>query len=165
MKRFWSKVGKQGPLPTPESIAVHPEIARQRCWLWTATIHKGGYGHFRLGKKVLSAHRVSWFLAHRTWPNPNALHKCDNRACVRLSHLFEGTYIDNCKDREAKGRGQKVLVGENHPAAKLTCMQVAKIRKLGEKGLPQRVIAKQFGMNQSTVWEILNYKIWRKLRK
>lgn len=98
---FWSKVNKNGPVPS------HcPELGP--CWLWTAAFFKSGYGALGVNlddmKTTTSAHRVAWFLETGKWPDPCALHKCDNRACVRFSHLFEGTVRDNNADMKEKGR-------------------------------------------------------------
>ncbi|MGA7770456.1 MAG: hypothetical protein WCA27_30005 [Candidatus Sulfotelmatobacter sp.] len=30
-ERFWAKVNKNGPMPSAEAIAVHPEITGQPC--------------------------------------------------------------------------------------------------------------------------------------
>lgn len=34
----------------------------------------------------------------------DACHRCDIRACVRPSHLFEGTRLQNVQDMDGKGR-------------------------------------------------------------
>lgn len=105
--RFWAKVNKHGPLPHAEAVRVHPEIAGMQCWLWTGATQPSGYGKIAVGNRVdRKAHRVAWFLATGLWPSPMALHKCDNRLCVRKLHLFEGTAGDNNRDCAAKGRGR-----------------------------------------------------------
>ena len=32
-ERFWANVQKNGPLPSTEAVAVHPEIEGQQCWI------------------------------------------------------------------------------------------------------------------------------------
>ena len=90
-RRFWSKVDT-GP---------HP----QGCWEWTVSRFDNGYGQFWLEGTNRKAHRVSWLIATGEWPDENATrHRCDNRACVRYSHLELGTHQDNMDDMAARGR-------------------------------------------------------------
>ena len=158
--RFWSKVDKQGPLPPAYAVTVHPEIAGTPCWVWTAGIRdlKEGYGQFSVGGQNFTTHRYVWFLTYGKWPEQQALHKCDNRACVNPLHLFEGTFEDNNRDAAAKGRYQ--AAGENNNMAKLTAKQVQKIRELSLQGRDNLSLAKQFGVTRSTTWNIVHWKTW-----
>lgn len=38
------------------------------------------------------------------------LHKCDNRLCVRVDHLFLGTQKENLADMRSKGRSRGIFV-------------------------------------------------------
>lgn len=101
-ERFWSKVDKNGPVPE------HcPELGQ--CWVWTASYRRDGYGQFGYeGKPSVGAHRVAWIFAEGPIPDGLwVLHHCDNKLCVRRSHLFLGTRTDNIRDMHDKDRHWK----------------------------------------------------------
>ena len=96
--KFWPNVNKSGPIP-----AHVPEIGP--CWEWTASTFKNGYGLFSISGNPSKVHR--WVYSVANGPIPEGFeicHKCDNRKCVRPSHLFIGTRSDNMRDCVAKGR-------------------------------------------------------------
>ena len=124
------------------------------CWLWTAT-KSAGYGMLKVGPRMRLAHRLAWSFKYGE-PSDGlcVLHNCpggDNPSCVRSSHMFLGTQVDNIADRDAKGRR----------FVKLTREDVARIRELASTGLAQRVVAGQFGISQQTVSDIVLGRIWR----
>jgi hypothetical protein len=148
--RFWSKVDKNGP--------IH-QILNTQCWLWTASKHRQGYGTFHLDKKCVKAHRVAWFLTYGRWPRFNLLHRCDNTACVRPSHLQEGTQKDNMQDAASKGRLRHK--GEANGNSKLTERLAARIRSGHSKGsCTLRELASKFGISCSQVFRIVHGKAW-----
>lgn len=113
MERFWRKVNKDGP---------------GGCWIWTASVNGGGYGHFRLGKGFARAHRYSYELHNGPIPESLCvLHRCDVTRCVNPDHLFLGTLAENVADKMKKGR-HVVPCGPDHPNAKLTQRDVDDIR-------------------------------------
>ncbi len=79
-------------------------------------------------------------------------HKCDNRICINLDHLEPGTPKDNSQDCKKRGR-LNTPRGMSRGDTKLTSAQVLEIR---ESMFSQRVIAKKFKINQSTVSRIKN---------
>lgn len=104
------------------------------CWEWRGTIFNPyGYGAFSMKIRpgvgcLLRAHRVSYAISKGPIPvGLHVCHKCDNRKCVRPSHLFLGTPAENLADMVTKGRS---LVGVKNPATKLTEDDVREIRKL-----------------------------------
>jgi hypothetical protein len=154
-ERFWAKVDKNGP--TPEHV---PELGP--CWIWTRGRKKFGYGTVIFNKRNLVAHRVSWFLRHGRWPEPCALHKCDNPSCVNPDHLFEGTKGDNNLDRDRKGRTVRVrCLGEAHGQAVLTEAAVREIRAAAVAGEHPRSIARRHGVHYYTIKAVLWGRTWK----
>jgi uncharacterized protein YeaC (DUF1315 family) len=144
-ERFWSKVNKNGP-------TVREELGP--CWLWTGSTKNGRYGNLWVNEhgKTELTHRIAWFLETGNWPNPNALHKCDNTLCVRFAHLFEGTPKDNAEDRENKDR--------NNHTSKLTEAQVHAIRVSIAKGENFSTLAKVYKVSQSCIAAIATHRTW-----
>jgi hypothetical protein len=145
--RFWSKVDRNGP--------VYP--GRGRCWVWIASKDFNGYGQFGMGGaagRPMKAHRVAFFLEEGRWPEPFALHHCDNPSCVRRSHLFEGDQKDNMRDASAKGRTRGYQKGRVSPT-KIEYRLRELIRETYSLGVKQTDIAKALGISQSAVSSIV----------
>jgi hypothetical protein len=153
--RFWAKVNKNGP--------TQPHMEGP-CWLWTAG-KVSGYGSFRIKRKMLKSHRISWVLYNGQMPHDCSYHgicvchRCDTPACVNPNHLFIGTQTDNIFDKEIKRRGKHPL-GESHGSAKLTSSQIPEIRAIYATGVSQCDIAARFGVSQVLVSAIIRRKIW-----
>lgn len=103
--RFWEKVNKNG-VTVPHML--------DNCWEWTGSFGSRGYGHFTVGsgtKQNVRAHVFSYKTEVGEIPNGLLiLHHCDNKKCVRPSHLYAGTAKDNMRDCIERGRfaGPKV---------------------------------------------------------
>jgi hypothetical protein len=105
------------------------------------------------------AHRVSFFLAHGRWPEPFCLHRCDNPACVNPAHLREGTHDDNMSDMRLRGRSASGARARHR--SKLVAGDIPVIRYLSrESGLSQHAIARQYGVSNVTIHDLLSGKTW-----
>jgi hypothetical protein len=158
---------RTGVKKTPIEVRFWRHVKKTRgCWLWMGTHTKiEHYGKIYRGPpgKFMLAHRLAWILAHGPIPKGKlVLHKCDNPPCVRESHLFLGTHLDNNKDKVNKGRHVK---GERCHMHKLTEKDVIQIRKLLRSGRLSKVkIAGMFGVVGRTIRWIETRHTWKHLK-
>src|SRR5207248_1886939 len=117
-------------------------------------------------------HRLSYFLHSGKDPGIlHVLHNCDNPSCVRPSHLFVGTHLNNMEDKGRKGRQAKGAThgarqhlerwkrGVDHPNARLSDAQVQEARRVYAEGrTSQSALAKSLGIAQSSLSMILRGK-------
>ncbi len=110
--------------PTHKDIAAHfwSRVKKSRsCWVWTGCRSKDGYGTITYKKTGHRTHRMALTLSGTTIPDGMiVMHKCDNPACVRPSHLKIGTQKENMSDASIKGRivsanANKTLCKYGHP--------------------------------------------------
>lgn len=159
-QRFWAKVDKDGPVP-PHM----PHLGN--CWVWTGGRIPSGYGKMSLDCKSVLAHRVSWHLAHGGPAQLLVLHRCDNPACVRPDHLFEGTCKDNTEDMVKKGRCSYGVApvdrnGANNGRAVLDWELVRWLRDQRPGKAKIDRLAKERGVRSRTLTEAMEGVTWRK---
>lgn len=147
------------------------------CWLWLGASHNGlalDYGTFRVGDKVLYAHRVSYEIANGPIPEGlDVLHTCDNKKCVNPNHLYLGTQANNTTDSMQRGTvshnpgrlghagGKFLREGEVWLVRKLKILIYAGKKKCYK--FPASYVAKMFKTSPSTIHKIWNSeKVWCK---
>lgn len=159
-ERFWEKVRK-GP-------------GENDCWEWTGGLSEG-YGHLRIDGRDEKAHRLSWKMHRGEIPRGKCvLHTCDNRPCIRSTHLYVGTKKRNALDREERGRGNHATgqrhgcathpglhKGERNGRAKLTEQLVRELRILHARdGVKKAELARRFVLSRTAVGDIISRKLW-----
>lgn len=144
-------------------------LITESCWIWTARINKG-YGQYQENGRPIAAHRYSW--THFYGEIPDGIfvcHKCNNPKCVNPKHLFLGTHKENMLDMIRKGRGKNNFSlipkrGEEHPRAKLTDEDIVTIRRIykprTQGNYSQNGIAKMYGVDKTTIRDIISGKRW-----
>lgn len=164
--RFWKKVDKSAD-----------------CWIYKAAPSQT-YGVFKIRGNWFKAHRLSYEIHFGPITEDMFVcHHCDTPRCVNPSHLFLGTAKDNSQDMVKKGRSaaQRGLLANDHLRGErhwchvqvgrqsgefnhhaiLTSEQVSEIRKRYQScKISQHVLAKEYGIAQTTVSAIIRRVIW-----
>lgn len=117
-----------------------------------------GYGKFKVDRKTVRAHRFSLFLSGQQVPAELCVcHSCDVPLCVRPSHLWIGTHLNNIQDRNEKGR-TRVAHGASHGMTHLSDAEVLEMRRLRRRGYLLRELASKFGLTEGGVSYICSGK-------
>lgn len=156
--RFCSRQCSAYSRRIPLSLRLARAIVNEKtgCLEWQGARSRKGYGEIGDGK-YHQAHRAAYALAFGEFELClHVLHRCDNPCCINPEHLFLGTNYDNVLDRMAKGRSSGARRGHN-PNAKLTEAQVREIRA---DRRTQKLIARAYGISQSTVSSIKRGATW-----
>jgi len=103
-------------------------------------------------RRLLYAHRLSY--EHFNGPIPDGLvvrHMCNNPSCVNPQHLVVGTHADNHTDMKS------AMLRDSKQRYKLSADLVRKIR---EDPRQDTVIAKELGVDKSTIGLVRKRKTW-----
>lgn len=142
---FWPKTKKKGA-----------------CLFWKGGVDpKTGYGKFVWEGKTYYSHRFSYLLCVGEIPKDILVcHCCDNRPCVEPTHLWLGSHKENSNDMISKNRHNKKpnVIGTAHPLSKLDEEKIQIIRK---DKRPCAIIAIDFSVSPTLIWNIKKYKTWK----
>lgn len=130
-----------------------------------AFLNKGGYPcvdiPYPLGRRIMKVHRL--VLLAFVGPEPighEGAHLNGRRDDPRLENLAWVTRKENSSHRLLHGTAH---YGENNNSAKLSAIDVSRIRKMRKRGALQREVAAAFGIDQSTISNIETGRSWRRL--
>ncbi len=153
MKRFWSKVNKNGPIPQ-----YRPELGP--CWIWTAFSNRG-YGTFRLNGRMIYAHIASYKIVNGEYDqNFDVDHLCRVTLCVNPSHLEPITHRENV----LRGASSKQFCSKGHlfDEANTIWEKPSKWQPYGRKRCRICVRAKSQRWNRSEEGKKYSHERWLK---
>lgn len=123
------------------------------CKLWSQS--GDWYGTFRIGKKLVKAHRAAYILFVGEIPSGmHVCHTCDVKNCVNPKHLFIGTHKDNMLDMHAKGRWRTGNFGDHLKLSQALADVIYADSRSHQK------IADHYGISRTLVSGIKNHKNW-----
>jgi hypothetical protein len=95
------------------------------CKEWTLSLGPKGYGQVNDSGRMRRAHRWVWEKVYGPVPHGLfVLHRCDNKRCVFIEHLFLGTAADNSADMRAKGRSRGAPKGQPWSVARRAAQEI-----------------------------------------
>ena len=133
------------------------------CLLFDGSTNGNGYGKMTFGGKTVAVHRYALTLFAGPCPEGmEACHAtadiCGNRHCFSPAHLRWGTREENEADKIPDGT---TIRGTFNGNAKLEDVAVVEIRtRYAAGGTSQRKLAAEYGVHQSTIFEIIHRQKW-----
>lgn len=92
---------QKGPRPAQPGRLIGQKIRvdiESGCWIWTAAMHRNGYGAVRWKGQLYKAHRFAFEMLRHPVPSGLDLdHLCRRRNCVNPFHLEPVTRSENLR--------------------------------------------------------------------
>jgi hypothetical protein len=157
-----------GPKPTPAYDRVMKKSIQsvvysyEDCACTHCVLATNGDGYpvvsIASGKMQTTAAKVVWEHSHGRVPDGLVVcHKCNNRACVNIDHLF----VDSHSSRAAI----KVLSGRARGNQKLTKSQAVQIIQRCNSGERNADLAREYGVTPRAISNIKNGRSWKSLAR
>jgi HNH endonuclease len=159
-KGFWKNATYEQKLERYKQLYESKVIKQDGCWGWNSFLDNTGSGKVGSRGYIISAYRLNWILYNGPIPEGKlVLHKCHNRACSRIEHLYIGTNKDNTRDMLEAGRGN--FCKQNSKNAKLDKDKVMIIKQMLKDKVSQHNIAKEFNVSRGSIQDIHRNKSWK----
>ena len=143
---------------------VNVPAVTEACWEWLGPKDRYGYGRCSFNGGRWRSHQVSFRIFKGPIPNGHQInHHCDNRICVRPTHIYSGTQLENIGDMLQRERNV-AHKGEKHSQASISEAQAKAIMRLIEADrLSHAEIAKFIGCSRNVVANISCGRRWTHL--
>jgi hypothetical protein len=145
--------------PLHDRLISRIVCAGSECWHWVGVRSDFGYGRMTYEGRTQAAHRLSYRAFVGEIPDGfSVLHRCDNPSCINPDHLWLGTYADNRRDCQDKGRWRlkNKKSGFAHHSTIVTPALLAEAQRMRSEGLSYKRVAAQLGVSTMTVWHAMN---------
>ena len=144
-----------------KAFFVRKVVFRNLCWeigdsdrYWP--IKTNSYGN-------IGAHRLSFLLFKGRVGYKVIRHKCDNKKCIKPSHLETGTFSDNIMDSLKKDNYGRIKrkVGERVKNSKLKAREVREIRC---SSLSVKELSKKYNVCITTIAAVIDRHTWKHIK-
>ncbi len=147
------------PVLKLEELKANCFITPNHCWEGQGARRKN-YAAYTHDGKTFGWHRITCWLAHgEPSEGDNALHSCDNRACINPDHLRWGSQKENVHDAIQRNR-RRDCRGERNGRAKINSNVVKAIRAIAGTGPTNTQIAELYGISNQMVSRIILGEAW-----
>ena len=131
------------------------------CLEFQGVLEAHGYGRICYKGEHILCHRfvLETDIGRKLKSSDYVCHKCHNRKCVNIDHLYLGNYQTNVDDMV---KAKRHTLGIRNAQAKLDEMDVVCIRALRKRtNLTMKEIGEKFDVALPTVADILKHRTWR----
>lgn len=141
-------------------LKEHTNHRDDRCLIWPFPSGQNRYGYMKFFGKGMHPARVMCILVHgRPLVGKETAHSCGNGliGCVNPRHLRWATKRENVDDMLKHGT---TIRGERHWAAKLSEIDVKRIRSLAAQGMERKALARRFKVHPKTIASVVLRHCW-----